>query len=93
MIEVFQNSLISVAIGPGALLAIIWAVRSWQESQYNLTGKTVLITGGSRGLGLVMTRQLVQSGARVAICARDFEGRQRSYKACCISVIALNPWR
>jgi short-subunit dehydrogenase len=78
MIEVFQNSLISVAIGLGALLAIIWAVRSWQESQYNLTGKTVLITGGSRGLGLVMTRQLVQSGARVAICARDTAELERA---------------
>ncbi|MBD2259333.1 SDR family oxidoreductase [Pseudanabaena sp. FACHB-2040] len=29
------------------------------------------MTGGSRGLGLVMARQLVEAGARLAICARD----------------------
>jgi NAD(P)-dependent dehydrogenase (short-subunit alcohol dehydrogenase family) len=31
----------------------------------------VLVTGGSRGLGLVIARELVREGARVAICARD----------------------
>jgi NAD(P)-dependent dehydrogenase (short-subunit alcohol dehydrogenase family) len=36
-----------------------------------LAGKTVVITGGSRGLGLVLARTLVEQGARVAICARD----------------------
>jgi short-subunit dehydrogenase len=36
-----------------------------------LAGKVVLITGGSRGLGLVLARQLAARGARVAICARD----------------------
>jgi NAD(P)-dependent dehydrogenase (short-subunit alcohol dehydrogenase family) len=37
----------------------------------DLAGKTVLITGGSRGLGLVLARKLIDRGARVAICARD----------------------
>jgi NAD(P)-dependent dehydrogenase (short-subunit alcohol dehydrogenase family) len=37
----------------------------------NLYGKTVLITGGSRGLGLNIARTAVDRGARVAICARD----------------------
>lgn len=38
---------------------------------YDLTGKTVLITGGSRGLGLVLAREFAKEGARLAICARD----------------------
>jgi NAD(P)-dependent dehydrogenase (short-subunit alcohol dehydrogenase family) len=43
-----------------------------QESRYwNLNGKVVLITGGSRGLGLVLAREFATQGARVAICARD----------------------
>lgn len=40
-------------------------------TEYDLQGKTVLITGGSRGLGLVLAREGVRLGARVAICARD----------------------
>lgn len=31
----------------------------------------MLLTGGSRGLGLVVARQRVQQGARLAICTRD----------------------
>ena len=38
---------------------------------YDLKDKTVLITGGSRGLGLVMAREFAREGARVVICARD----------------------
>lgn len=45
---------------------------------YDLSGKTVLITGGSRGLGLVLGRELVTRGARVAICARDIEELERA---------------
>ncbi|CAN5334051.1 SDR family oxidoreductase [soil metagenome] len=37
----------------------------------DVAGKTIVITGGSRGLGLVLARDLVKRGARVAICARD----------------------
>ena len=38
---------------------------------YDLKDKTVLITGGSRGLGLVMAREFAREGTRVVICARD----------------------
>ena len=41
------------------------------KSRYDFEGKAVAITGGSRGLGLVLARRLVERGARVAICARD----------------------
>ena len=37
----------------------------------DLRGKTVLITGGSRGLGLALARRCARAGARVSICARD----------------------
>jgi short-subunit dehydrogenase len=69
MSELNNNALILAVVGVGTLLAILFAVRSL--SQYDLKGKTVLVTGGSRGLGLVMARELVRQGARLAICARD----------------------
>ena len=40
----------------------------------SLAGKVVLITGGSRGVGLATGRLLVSQGARVALVARD-QGR------------------
>jgi NAD(P)-dependent dehydrogenase (short-subunit alcohol dehydrogenase family) len=58
----------------GALLA----ARTLRRG-YRLEGRTVLITGGSRGLGLVLAREALRQGARVAICARDEDtlGRAR----------------
>ena len=38
---------------------------------YNFSGKSVVITGGSRGLGLVLARQLAAEGARLTLIARD----------------------
>lgn len=37
---------------------------------FDLSGKSALITGGSRGLGLQMAEALGEMGARVAICSR-----------------------
>ena len=37
----------------------------------DLTGRTAVITGGSRGLGEAMAKDLADSGARIALVARD----------------------
>jgi NAD(P)-dependent dehydrogenase (short-subunit alcohol dehydrogenase family) len=47
-------------------------------SEYDLANKTVLITGGSRGLGLILARQFGRAGARVVICARDEQELDRA---------------
>lgn len=63
-----KAALMLAAAGAGALVARALFRRS---REYDLRGKTVLITGGSRGLGLVLAREFADEGANVAICARD----------------------
>jgi NAD(P)-dependent dehydrogenase (short-subunit alcohol dehydrogenase family) len=63
-----QRNLLIGAAGVGAiLLAQAWRRRS----DYEFAGKSVVITGGSRGLGLVMARELADEGARLTLIARD----------------------
>jgi short-subunit dehydrogenase len=46
--------------------------------RYDFRNRVVVITGGSRGLGLVIARQLAAEGALLAICARDEEEVNRA---------------
>ena len=63
-----KNWLLAAGLGAAALAATLWGNR---RGSYDLSRRVVLITGGSRGLGLVLARQAVAEGARVAISARD----------------------
>jgi short-subunit dehydrogenase len=57
-----------------ALLAAGAAVLSrGRREAHELAGQTVVITGGSRGLGFALAREFGRRGCRVAICARDGE--------------------
>lgn len=43
----------------------------WRRRKpYRLAGKNVVITGGGRGLGLALAREVARRGARIGICAR-----------------------
>jgi gluconate 5-dehydrogenase len=42
-----------------------------QNSLFDLTGRTALVTGSGRGLGLAFARALAQAGAAVALNGRD----------------------
>jgi NAD(P)-dependent dehydrogenase (short-subunit alcohol dehydrogenase family) len=41
---------------------------------FDLSGKTAVVTGGTRGIGLMIARGLLQAGARVYISSRKPEG-------------------
>src|SRR5688500_15665635 len=64
-----RNTLAWTGLGVAAAVAAAVLVQS--RRSYDFRGKTVLITGGSRGLGLVLARELAREGARLALLARD----------------------
>jgi NAD(P)-dependent dehydrogenase (short-subunit alcohol dehydrogenase family) len=65
---------VRVLLLAAVLLFIAWLVlRLIRTRRYSLRGKVVLITGGSRGLGLVLARQICAAGGKVALIARDVE--------------------
>ncbi len=57
-----------VALGALAFGAVQAARRA---RRFRFAGKVAVVTGGSRGLGLLLARLLLERGARVAIVARD----------------------
>ena len=65
MRSTLKNSLLLVA----AATATAYALR--KPYRFSLQGKVVLITGGSRGLGLLLARECARQGASIAILARD----------------------
>jgi short-subunit dehydrogenase len=61
-----KNLLLFGAAGAAGYLA--WRAL---KPRYDFRDKVVLITGGSRGLGLVLARQLAGLGAKLGLMARD----------------------
>lgn len=61
-----SRTLLAAAFGVGGYLAY-----RALKPRYDFRGKHVVITGGSRGLGLVMARQFAMCRAKLTICSRD----------------------
>jgi len=60
---------LGLAAGAAAMFAAARGMR--QRHAISFEGRVVVITGGSRGLGLVLARQLAAEGARLCLLARD----------------------
>ncbi|MBK9710941.1 MAG: SDR family oxidoreductase [Kouleothrix sp.] len=72
-----MNRMTGLAFAAAAGATAVVAGRALRR-QYDLRGKSVLITGGSRGLGLALARELADRGARLAIVARDRDELERA---------------
>ena len=72
------NASTSVKVGLSAIAGLALMRSLLRRSRYmDLHGKVVFITGGSRGLGLVLAREFATRGARIAVCARDAQALDR----------------
>ena len=58
--------------------AVACRAATMRGRRISFRGRTVVITGGSRGLGLVMARQWAAEGAHLALLARDDEELHRA---------------
>jgi NAD(P)-dependent dehydrogenase (short-subunit alcohol dehydrogenase family) len=68
MTERQKRTVMVGAVGVGACLI----ARAWRRRDtYDFGSKSVVVTGGSRGLGLVLARELADEGARLTLIARD----------------------
>jgi short-subunit dehydrogenase len=67
----WKRMLRNAAIVAGSYAAIRTALAL--SRRYDFQNRLVIITGGSRGLGLVLARQLADEGAALVLCARDDE--------------------
>src|SRR5262245_16926628 len=65
---------IAAALGAAAGALLFTALKGGRS----LRGKVVLITGGSRGLGLELARVCLDKGARVALLGRDADSLARA---------------
>jgi NAD(P)-dependent dehydrogenase (short-subunit alcohol dehydrogenase family) len=71
-----QGIALGVLAGLGASLVAARLARA--RFGISFENRIVVITGGSRGLGLVMARQLADEGARLVLMARDLAELDRS---------------
>jgi NAD(P)-dependent dehydrogenase (short-subunit alcohol dehydrogenase family) len=68
-----------MTLAAGAAAGLLAARRGLRNNHaISFEGRAVVITGGSRGLGLVLARQLAAEGAKVCLMARDPEELDRA---------------
>lgn len=76
MLQIKNNAGIlaaAFALGAGCAMTL-----GKKKKHFSFSGRAVLITGGSRGLGLELARQLAAEGARLTLVARDPEELKRA---------------
>ncbi|HTH52991.1 MAG TPA: SDR family oxidoreductase [Edaphobacter sp.] len=72
-----RTSLVVQMLAGVATAGVSYGLKRWQQSHdlksRGSSGRIVLITGGSRGLGLAMAERFAKAGDRLVLTARNFE--------------------
>jgi short-subunit dehydrogenase len=74
----FAKMILRLVLAAGFLLVVWLLVRVIRTRRYSLRDKVVLISGGSRGLGLAIAREICARGGKVVLLARDLDELSRA---------------
>jgi NAD(P)-dependent dehydrogenase (short-subunit alcohol dehydrogenase family) len=66
-----MNRFTKIALVGAGVIATYSVIRGLQAARTDLLRKVVVITGGSRGLGLALAKRFAEEGCRIVICSRD----------------------
>jgi NAD(P)-dependent dehydrogenase (short-subunit alcohol dehydrogenase family) len=63
-----------------------------ESGLFSLSGKTALVTGGSRGIGFALAKGLAEHGADIAIIARTKEQLEAASRQNILSLVIYRIW-
>jgi short-subunit dehydrogenase len=76
----------------GAMLLSTLIIKRMLHQTTSFNGRTIIITGGSRGLGLAIAKRIVLEKVNLAIIARDEEELERAEKLLIDSGSTITTW-
>jgi NAD(P)-dependent dehydrogenase (short-subunit alcohol dehydrogenase family) len=74
-----ENRSLPLGLALGGIALGSWALSRALAPRISFSGKVVVITGGSRGLGFVLAQQVCAEGGRVVLLARDQAELKRAH--------------
>ena len=77
-----KGNVAAIVAGSVVLGAALMSRALRRARALDFNGRIALVTGGSRGLGLLIARELGRRGAKVVIAARDEDELSRANAIC-----------
>ena len=73
-------------------LGVAYAMGFFSDNAFDVRGRTVIVTGGSQGMGLEVAKQFAAKGANVVIVARDQTKLQKAIDEIRTAATIPNQW-